>query len=117
MIRDSNSASLHPTARTFARDVLQSAHPVLVDFWAPWCPPCLALKPEVERLGSELQGRAKVAFINVDQEPELASLFRVNSIPMLMIIKNGQPVDSWTGYLPRSTMLARVQRHLMTPLA
>jgi thioredoxin 1 len=104
--------TLHPTAETFDEEVLQSDQLVLVDFWAPWCPPCLMLKPEVERLAGELSGRAKVAFINVEEEPELAGMLGVSSIPALMIIKNGCRVDSWTGYAPRSAMLARIEKHL-----
>lgn len=85
---------------------------MLVDFWAPWCPPCMMLKPEVERLASDLNGRAKIAFINIDEEPELADLFKVRSIPALMIIKDGRRVDAWVGCTPRASMLARVQKHL-----
>ncbi len=117
MARAPSAIPLHPTAETFSQEVLQSEQPVLVDFWAPWCPPCLALKPELERLASELGGRAKVAFVNVDEEPELANMFHVSSIPMLMIVKRGQRVDGWTGFAPRSIMLARIERHLTTSSA
>ncbi len=112
MTRAPSAALLHPTAETFAQEVLQSEQPVFVDFWAPWCPPCLALKPEVERLAADLQGRAKVAFVNVDDEPALASRFQVNSIPALMIVKDGRRVDAWTGYTPRAAMLARIEKCL-----
>ncbi len=105
-------ATLHPTASTFDREVLQSPVPVLVDFWAPWCPPCMMLKPEVERLASELGDRAKVAFVNVDEEPELAARFGVTSIPALFVVKNGRRADAWTGYAPRSAMVARLEKHL-----
>ena len=68
-------APLHPTAETFDEEVLQSDVPVLVDFWAPWCPPCMMLKPELERLAADLGERAKIALINVEEEPELAGMF------------------------------------------
>lgn len=109
------AAALHPTAETFDQEVLRSEQPVLVDFWAPWCPPCMMLKPEVERLAADLAGRAKVAFINVDEEPELAGMFGVSSIPALMIVKNGRRVDAWTGYAPRAAMLGRIEKHLGKP--
>ena len=112
MKRPPRVALLHPTADTFAEEVLQSDQPVLVDFWAPWCPPCMMLKPEVERLAAELIGRAKVAFINVDEQPELAGMFEVSSIPALMLVKNGRRVDAWTGCAPRAAMLARIEKHL-----
>lgn len=78
MRRPRRTLPLHPTAETFDEEVLQSSQPVLVDFWASWCPPCMMLKPEVERLATELSGRAKVAFINVDEEPTLAGM--VNAV-------------------------------------
>ncbi len=111
-MKSPTATALHPTARTFEKEVLQSDQPVLVDFWAPWCPPCMMLKPEVERLAAELRGRARIAFINVDEQPELANMFGVSSIPALMILKNGKQVDAWVGHTPRSTILARIEKHL-----
>ncbi len=103
------SDAIHPTIDTFDKDVLRSSIPVLVDFWAPWCPPCRMLKPELERLAAELSGRATIAFVNVDEQPQLATAFNVNSIPALAVIKDGKVVDAWTGYLPRAAILARMQ--------
>jgi len=114
MKRTPTQAPLHPNAETFDEEVLQSDVPVLVDFWAPWCPPCMMLKPELERLAADLDGRAKIALINVDEEPELAGMFEVSSIPSLMIVKKGQKVDAWTGYSPRAAMLARIEKHIGT---
>lgn len=105
-------APLHPTAENFDEEVLQSDVPVLVDFWAPWCPPCMMLKPELEGLAADLGARAKIALINVDEEPELAGMFDVSSIPALMIVNKGHRVDAWTGYALRAVMLARVEKHL-----
>jgi thioredoxin 1 len=112
MRRPQRTFPLHPTAETFNEEVLQSHQPVLVDFWAPWCPSCMMLKPEMERLAIDLNGRAKVAFVNVDEEPELASLLCVSSIPALIIMKDGRRVDAWTGYAPRAAILARIEKHL-----
>lgn len=108
-------APLHPTAETFDEEVLQSDVPVLVDFWAPWCPPCMVLKPELERLAAELGGQAKIALINVDEEPELAGMFDVRSIPALLIVKKGRGVDAWIGFSPRAAMLDRIEKHLNKP--
>ena len=70
------------------------------------------LKPELERLATDLGGRAKVASINVDEEPELASMFDVSSIPALMIVKNGRRVEAWTGYATRPVLLGQIEKHL-----
>jgi thioredoxin 1 len=103
---------IHPTTSTFDSEVGQAGVPVLVDFWAPWCPPCRALKPELQKLASEVGDKAKFAFINVDDEPQLASEFGVSGIPALMIVKDGEVVDSWTGYAPRAAVLARLEKFL-----
>lgn len=102
-------------AETFDEEVLQSDVPVLVDVWAAWCPPCMMLKPELERLAADLRDRARIALINVDEEPELAGMFDVSRIPALMIVKKGRRADEWTGYSPRYAMLGRIEKHLDKP--
>ncbi len=109
MKRAVRSVLLHPSVESFDREVLRSPLPVLVDFWAPWCPPCMILKPEIERLAADLEGRARVALINVDEEPELAGILGVQCVPALMIVKRGRLVDRWSGYTPRVAMLARLE--------
>ncbi|MCG3124020.1 MAG: hypothetical protein GIKADHBN_02460 [Phycisphaerales bacterium] len=111
-VQTSSPNIIHPTADTFDREVGGSAEPVLVDFWAPWCPPCLALKPIVQKLATELVGKAKIAFVNVDEQPELAQRFGIQSIPALFIVHHGAVVDSFLGYLPREALLAKLQPHL-----
>ena len=113
--RTPRQAPLHPMAETFDEEVLQSDVPVLVDVWAAWCPPCMMLKPELERLAADLGGRAKIALINVDEEPELAGMFDVSRIQALMIVKKGRRADEWTGYSPRYAMLGRIEKHLDKP--
>ncbi|MCE7972790.1 MAG: thioredoxin [Leptolyngbya sp. PLA1] len=103
---------LHPSLESFETDVMASSLPTLLDFWAPWCPPCLMLKPELERLAPELAGRANVAFVNVDEHPGLAEAFRVSSIPAVFVLKGGRVVDSWTGYQSRRSVLGRLQPHM-----
>lgn len=103
---------VQPSESSFQSQVLDSPLPTLVDFWAPWCPPCRMLKPELERLAPDLAGRANVAFVNVDEHPQLAEAFRVSGIPAVFIVKGGKVVDAWTGYAPRATILARLEPHL-----
>jgi thioredoxin 1 len=107
---DSN-AVIHPTAETFDAQVGGSEVPVLVDFWAPWCPPCVALKPVVQQLAGEVSGKAKVAFVNVDENPELAERFGVQSIPALFIVSKGRVVDAMVGFTPKDTLKARLAAH------
>ncbi|MFN9992228.1 MAG: thioredoxin [Phycisphaerales bacterium] len=99
---------LHPTAASFQEEVVNSPVPVLVDFWAPWCPPCRMLKPIVESLAEDMAGSAKNATINVDDEPELAAKFGVRSIPALMIMHKGQVADQWVGYSPKQDLVNRL---------
>jgi thioredoxin 1 len=99
---------LHPTPATFENEVMKASKPVLVDFWAPWCPPCRALKPVVEQLAGEMQEEALFAFINVDEHPALAEQFGVQSIPALMIVSGGDIVDNWTGFAPKAAIKGRL---------
>jgi thioredoxin 1 len=99
---------LHPTPATFENEVMKASKPVLVDFWAPWCPPCRALKPVVEQLAGEMQQDALFAFINVDEHPALAEQFGVQSIPALMIVSGGDVVDAWTGFAPKAAIKGRL---------
>ena len=87
------------TSADFAAIVEQSPLPVLVDFWAPWCGPCRIVAPAVESLAGELAGRLKVARVNTDQEPALASRFAVAGLPTLMLFERGRTVDRVTGAL------------------
>ena len=72
---------------SFQADVLQSAEPVVVDFWAEWCGPCKMIAPALEELSSEYAGKVKIAKLNIDENPELAAQYGVRSIPTLMLFK------------------------------
>jgi thioredoxin 1 len=105
-------SALHLDEKNFEGEVLKSSLPVLVDFWAEWCGPCKMIAPIIDQLSVELQGKIKVAKVNVDESPDLAGKFNVMSIPTLLIFKNGQPVDQIVGALPKDRLLAKLNPHL-----
>ena len=78
--------------------------PVLIDFWAAWCGPCRMMSSVVAELAEEYEGKAKICKVNVDEEPELALAFKVMSIPMFAVIKNGQVTDSLIGARPKEDL-------------
>ena len=90
------------TDANFQQEVLQSAIPVLVDFWAPWCGPCRMLTPTIEELAKEFEGKVKVVKVNTDDSIDTATSFDISSIPTVLFFKNGQVVDSLVGLNPKS---------------
>ena len=92
------------TDATFQDQVLKSAKPVLVDFWAPWCGPCKIVGPIVEELAEEYKDKINVAKVNVDDNPQVSGQYGVMSIPTLMVFKNGQPVKSTIGAQPKEAL-------------
>ena len=103
---------LHVTDGNFESEVLKSNLPVLVDFWAEWCGPCRMIGPVVEEIEKELNGKLKVAKINVDEAQGLAASYNVMSIPTLMIFKGGQIVEQMVGAMPKVSLLAKIRPHL-----
>ena len=100
--------SKHVTTDSFQSDVLSSAKPVLVDFWAEWCGPCKMIGPVVEELAGEYEGKAVVAKLNVDENPNVTARFGVRSIPTLLVFKGGQIVDKQIGAVPKSVLAGKL---------
>lgn len=96
----------------FEVEVLQVKQPVLVDFYADWCGPCRALAPIIEEVAQDLEGRLKVAKLNVDENSELSLKYSIHSIPTLILFKGGQEVERVIGYLPKAQLLRILERHL-----
>jgi len=88
----------------FEQTVLQAETPVLVDFWAPWCRPCLMVAPVLEELAEEYSGRITIAKLNVDQNPATASQYHVMSIPTMIIFKEGKPISNIVGFKPKEQL-------------
>ncbi len=105
----------HVTDANFAQEVLQSSLPVLLDCWAPWCPPCRMVAPAIDELAEELAGTVKVAKLNIDENPDTADRLGIQSIPAFRLFRNGQVIGEMLGAAPRERIKEFVRRRLVQP--
>jgi thioredoxin 1 len=100
------------TDDNFEQTVLKSSSPVLVDFWAEWCGPCRMIAPSIDAIASELQGKAVIGKMNVDDNPNVPGKYSVRSIPSLLIFKGGEVVDAMVGAADKTRIKALVEKHI-----
>ena len=100
------------TNDNFGQEVLQSTEPVMVDFWAEWCGPCRMVAPVLDQLADEMQGKVKIAKLNVDENQETAYQFQVSSIPTFILFKDGKMADRTMGAMPKSAFESFINRNL-----
>ena len=98
--------------RTFDTEVLQSPLPVLLDCWAPWCGPCKTMGPVMAELAGQWRGRVRVAKLNVDQNPNVASRFQVMSVPTFLVFDRGQLLETIPGAVPKAALVQKMSRFL-----
>jgi len=108
----SQSNVINVTSADFENTVLKSDTPVLVDFWAEWCGPCRVLGPTLESLADDYDGKVRVAKVNVDESPDLASAFGIRSIPTIVAFKNGEPTGITVGAQPKAKLVELVDQQL-----
>jgi len=101
------------TDDNWKKEVIEADGPVLVDFWAEWCPPCRMIAPSIDALAAAYSGRARVGKLNVDENPAVAQTFGVRSIPTLLVFKSGQVVDQQIGALPQPRIAEMIEKHLV----
>ena len=100
------------TDSNFETEVLTADKLSVIDFWAPWCGPCLALGPTIEALSKDYEGKVNVGKVNVDENPQLSINYGITSIPAVLFIKGGQVVDKQVGAAPKSVFEKKIQQHL-----
>ena len=102
-------ATVKVTDTSFENDVLKSSEPVVVDFWAEWCGPCRMIGPALEEISNEMAGKVKIAKVNVDENPQIASQLGIRSIPALMLFKGGKLAAQKVGAAPKGDLSRWIQ--------
>ena len=102
----------HLTTDSFKSAIAASTTPVLVDFWAPWCGPCKAIAPTLEELANELDGKLKIAKVNIDDNDAVAAEFGVRAIPTMTLFKGGKVAETLVGMMPKAALKAKLAAHL-----
>ena len=100
------------TDANFETEVMSGEKLTVVDFWAPWCGPCLALGPTIDALSKDYEGKINVGKVNVDENPNLSVNYGITSIPCVLFIKGGQVVDKQVGAAPKSVFEKKIQAHM-----
>lgn len=100
------------TDDNFEEEVLKSSVPVITDFWADWCGPCHAVAPILEQIAAEHDGQLKVAKLDVDTNPATATKYGIRGIPTMIVFKNGDPVETLVGWMPKEQLLKKLEPHL-----
>jgi len=93
-------------------EVINRDIPVVVDFWAAWCGPCKMLGPVIEEIADELEGKAVVGKVNVDENQDIAMKYKVFSIPTVLVFKNGQVIDQFVGFMPKAAIMDKLEKHI-----
>jgi thioredoxin 1 len=102
-------ATVKVTDSSFEADVIQSSEPVVVDFWAEWCGPCRMIGPALEDIANDMQGKVKIAKVNVDENPGIAAKYGIRSIPTLLLFKDGKQVNQKVGAAPKGDLQRWIQ--------
>jgi thioredoxin 1 len=102
----------HLTTDSFKSAISTSTVPVLVDFWAPWCGPCKAIAPTLEELANELDGKLKIAKVNIDDNDGVAAEYGVRAIPTMILFKSGQVAETLVGMMPKAALKAKLATHI-----
>jgi thioredoxin 1 len=103
---------VHASTQTFNDEVLKSPIPVFVDFWAPWCGPCLYVAPIIDQLASQYEGKVKFVKVNTDENPEIAGQYGIQGIPTLIVFNGSQEADRIVGAAPKEHYVRRIEHVL-----